>query len=212
MIPRTHLLIVVCILAGMGLTGAVIYPTLPARVPIHWNLHGQVDGYGPAWIDAFLLPVCGVVMVGIMLLVPLGFKSSQANFQKMARIYGRVCVTLALMLFAIHLVLILRAVGRPIPIQRALPIIAALSIAIVGNWMGKIRRNNVIGIRTPWTLADDEVWERTHRLAGPIMVAIGLIAAVVAPPLVGVVVLVGGLLAFAVWGFIYSFRISHKIN
>jgi uncharacterized membrane protein len=214
MIPRAHLFIVILILLADALLSAMLYPHLPARVPTHWNWRGQVDGYGPAWMDALLLPVVSWALMTLLLLAPrLGLLRS--NFALFARTYGRICVTLAAALLAIQVIVLFKVLGWPIPIERAMPVVTGLLIAILGNWMGKVRRNGLVGIRTPWTLASDEVWEKTHRLGGRIMFAWGLavaLSAIWAAPLISLAVMMGGAVVLLVWAVVYSYRAYHNLG
>jgi uncharacterized membrane protein len=148
MIPRLHLWIVMAILFAGTLLSIVIYPQLPAIVPTHWNFRGEVDGYGPRWMDTAILPACSWFIMTLMVLLPR-ITRFHANFTSFARIYGRICVSIALTFFVMHVVLVLKAAGRAVPLERMWPMITGLLIAILGNWMGKIRRNGVVGIRTP---------------------------------------------------------------
>jgi uncharacterized membrane protein len=88
-------------------------------------------------------------------------------------------------------------------------------IAMLGNWMGKIRRNFWVGIRTPWTLADDRVWEITHRQGGKIMMLYGLtvaFAGIIAPPVVAVAVLIIGALVLVAWSIAYSYIVHRRVE
>lgn len=93
------------------------------------------------------------------------------------------------------------------------PIVFGVLWIVVGNWMGKIRRNWLMGIRTRWTLKNDAVWERTHRVGGRLFVANGfvtLLAGIFLPVVAGFVVLIGGLLALTLWAFAYSWWITPR--
>jgi uncharacterized membrane protein len=132
-----------------------------------------------------------------------------------ARTYGRICVILAAFLLAIHTVVLLSAAGRPVPVSQSLASLASLLIAVVGNSMGKLHRNGLIGIRTPWTLASDEVWARTHRTGGRIMFITGLLLIPItffAPPIPGALILLSALIAIGIWAMIYSRQIHNSLG
>ena len=83
----------------------------------------------------------------------------------------------------------------------------------LGNWMGKIRRNPVMGIRTPWTLKSDYVWERTHRVGGRLMVVLGgvvALAALLLPVWTAIVIFLPGLLTLCAWAMFYSRSLARK--
>ncbi len=97
-------------------------------------------------------------------------------------------------------------------VERIVPIAVGLLFIVLGNYMGKIRKNFFIGIRTPWTLASDEVWARTHRLGGYLFVAAG--ALMVVMPLVGLggVGIVAASLIAALVPVVYSFIAYKRIE
>jgi uncharacterized membrane protein len=174
MISRIHVVLVLSILALDSLLGLAFHTAvLPERVPIHWNAAGQADGLGPAWVNAFVMPAIGWVVMALLLLAAATgpFRSGIARFP---RIYGRILVTATAVLALMHVVVLLASAGKPVPVGPALTMLAGLVVAAMGNWMGKVRRNALVGIRTPWTLADDVVWERTNRLGGRIVFVFGL--------------------------------------
>jgi uncharacterized membrane protein len=209
MILRVHRRIIFLLLTVVSLLSAAFYTILPARVPIHWNMEGQPDGFGAAWIDAFVLPACGWVLMTLAVFGPF-VKPFRPSMVRFARVYGRICVTLTSLLVAIQVIVLFSAAGKPVSTERALFVVAGLAIAIIGNWLGKIRRNTFVGIRTPWTLANDEVWEQTNRMGGRIAVVFGLVESVVsviALPSISIAFLLVGLITIGVWAMVYSYRL-----
>ena len=153
------------------------FPFLPARVPIHWDAAGNVNGYGGRWVNTFMFPA---ISLGIYLLLRfvsgvgplLGDRSSRtANTQL------RTTLLVAILLFSLVLQLCVTAISLGIAVDFAFVINLALSLLfiVLGNFMGKTRRNFWMGVRTPWTLTSEVVWERTHRVGGWLFVAVGLL-------------------------------------
>jgi uncharacterized membrane protein len=104
------------------------------------------------------------------------------------------------------------AAGYRLPVTSSAFVLTAPALAVIGNSMGKIRRNSLCGIRTPWTLASDVVWERTHRVGGRLRVAHAFALAAAAiwlPPWAAFAVLIGGLIVLCAWGMSYSWRLAH---
>jgi len=150
---------------------------LPDIVPIHWGANGQVNGYGPKWVDTFLFPL---ITIGVYVLVRVlvvagprlgGRQTTAANLQ-IAKI-----IIVGVMLFMLIIQLAILAASLGIGFDMAMVITLALSVLFIfiGNYLGRVRRNFWMGIRTPWTLTNATVWERTHRLGGWLFVAVGLI-------------------------------------
>ena len=153
------------------------FAVLPDIVPIHWGANGQANGYGPKWMGTFLYPLMSIgiyVLVRVLLAaVPrLGGRQSTTANLKVARI-----VLAGIMLFMLIIQLVTIAQSLGVGFDMTMVVMWALSLLFVflGNYMGKIQRNFWMGIRTPWTITNAIVWERTHRLGGWLFVAVGLI-------------------------------------
>jgi uncharacterized membrane protein len=130
------------------------------------------------------------------------------SFQRMRDTYGRICVIVMGGISAIQVLILIKAAGAPLSMNGAFGTIFGLMLAGVGNWLGKVRRNFWCGIRTPWTLANDTVWERTHRWGARIMVVYGLVIAVSAlllPPIGFFAVALGGGVLLVAWCLAYSY-------
>lgn len=201
---------------ALGLTVAtfaasvLVYPVLPETIPTHWNIHGQVDGYGSKTWAVFLMPGGAVAMLVLFWFLPA---LSPKNFEvdTFHDTYLFVMVTTIGLFAYLHAVILFATWAQVVgaakwfDIGRALVGGIFLFLALLGNVMGKVRRNFYIGIKVPWTLASDRVWNDTHRLAAWTMVGGSLI---------GFLVVVSGLslvIAFAVLGvsflipLVYSF-------
>ena len=165
-------LLVVGAFAAVGLK----YPGLPDPMPSHWNMAGQVDGWMPKFWGAFLVPIAMAAMWLVFLVLP---RISPRGFEMepFLRAWGVLKVTiLALMLF-IGVLVLRAATSRGALSHSAVFCALGVLFVVIGNVLGKVTRNFFVGIRTPWTLASEEVWYRTHRLAGKLFVAAGLFVA-----------------------------------
>jgi uncharacterized membrane protein len=172
---------VVLLLFAIGLGASlVLYPSLPARMPIHWNIHGNVDGWAGKPFGSLGLPA---LMLLFLLFILAGEWLSPAHFKisPFRASFNYLMVICATLMFYIH-ALVLAAALHPHRGAQARWMIGGLFVffAWMGNLLGKTRRNFWIGIRTPWTLASDAVWIATHRLGARIFVAAGIIGAIAA--------------------------------
>jgi uncharacterized membrane protein len=157
----------------------VQYASLPDPMPTHWNAAGQVNGWMPKFWGAYLFPLIMAAMWVLFLVLP---KISPRGFEMepFLRAWGVLKVTILLLMAYIG-VLVLRAARHGGELsQTAIFVAMGILFAVIGNVLGKVTRNFFVGIRTPWTLASEEVWYRTHRLAGKLFVAAGLFIAVAA--------------------------------
>ena len=130
-----------------------------------------------------------IVLAVLPRISPKGYRLE--SFQS---IYGLIQLALMTALLVTSIVALLAATNRHVTINTITPIVLGLLFIILGNYMGKLRKNFFIGIRTPWTLASDEVWVRTHRLGGWLFVAGGLaivITGVLAPSAYMPIIMIG---------------------
>jgi uncharacterized membrane protein len=214
MMSRKYVVAIFVLMALPAVAGLIARPFMPASVPVHWGMSGRPDRYGSPWELILTFAVISVVVGTLMLALPrLG--PMKGNFERFGETYGRICVTLLAGLSVITIALLMRGAGRNVPITSTLPITVGIMLAMVGNWFGKIRRNFWVGIRTPWTLANERVWEQTHRLGGKLMVlyGLGLAAAGAFLPQIGVfIVTVGGAIGLTAWSLIYSYVLYRRLG
>ena len=175
---------------GVGLTVAAwvaalaAYPYLPEKVPIHWNLRGEVDGYGQKQWAVFLTPGVMIALLGLFRVLPwLSPKPFTLDTFRGTYEFA-VALTMGLMAY-IHGLTLWAAWAGPVDLGRALIAGLCLFFALLGNVLGKVRRNFFMGVRTPWTLASERVWIDTHRLAARLFVAAGVIGFVLSLALGG---------------------------
>jgi uncharacterized membrane protein len=152
----------------------LFYHRLPNPVPIHWNLSGQVNGtmvkpWG-AILPALFITGLWLLLTLLPTISPRGFRME--GFLKTWDFL--ICLILGFILF-IEIIAFLKASGAPLNLARVVPIAVGLFLSGIGNFMGKFKKNFFVGIRTPWTLANDTVWHKTHRLGAWLFVAGGLV-------------------------------------
>ncbi|MFH0892166.1 MAG: SdpI family protein [Candidatus Falkowbacteria bacterium] len=167
------------IIPVLGVAAAVIssfyfYAHFPERVPMHWNAAGEIDGWGSRWVGAFLIPI---VILGMYLLF-LGIpyldpkKDRYEQFRKVYHVFKGFIVTF---MAIIYFLTSFSALGGDINIGLWVPGMVGVLFILLGNYMGKIKPNWFMGIRTPWTLSSEEVWNKTHRFGGKIFMLAGLV-------------------------------------
>lgn len=165
-----------------AIASVLAYPNMSEQVPTHWNAAGEVDGYSGKLTAVLIGPLGALFMWGIMLLIPVispkGFRTTEFS-----GVLNIIQVVLVAFMIAIGGMIIAAGFGHEPSVNRIVPVAIGVLLIVLGNYMGKIRKNFFIGIRTPWTLASDEVWAKTHRLGGYLFVAAGV--AIVAMTLFG---------------------------
>jgi len=188
------------------ITSAAVYPHLPARVPTHWNGAGEPNGYSGRFWGAWLIPFFLVGMWAIMWILP-AIDPRGANYAKFQTAFEAIIIALMLFLAALHVVALRAALGHPAHMERIVPLGVGILLVVIGNLLPRARPNWFVGIRTPWTLSSDRVWEKTHRLGGKLSVAGGLII-IIAGILVSQwahIVLIVVMLAITLGVMVYSY-------
>jgi uncharacterized membrane protein len=162
----------------------VAYPQLPAVVPVHWDAHGNVNGWGPKW--SLFLYGPGLMALFVLLFTALPWLSPKKfEIDSFRATYLYIMMTLVALLAYIHLLVLGAALGVTLDMSRAIMGGVCLLIALMGNVLGKVRRNFYIGVRTPWTIANEQVWNATHRFAAKTFFAggvAGLLAVILRAP------------------------------
>jgi uncharacterized membrane protein len=175
---RKYFIVGFALLATPMIATAIVYPHLPSRIPTHWNARGLVDGYGDK-SALFINPGIMIGIVGLFAVLPwLSPRHFQVDTFRPTYLYIML-VILAFMTYVQGL-LLWAAVSGHVEISKAIMGGVCLLFALLGNVMGKVRRNFYVGIRTPWTIADERVWNATHGLAAKTMVMGGLAALILA--------------------------------
>lgn len=152
-----------------------VWRDLPESMPVHWNAAGEVDGYGSRAEGALILPGTALFLWLLLSALP-AISPSGFRMEGFRSVYDRVQLAVLTFMLALHVLLIGNALGWwPMAVERAVIVFVGGLFMFLGNYLGKTTRNFFIGIRTPWTLASDEVWRRTHRLAGWLMVGGGAV-------------------------------------
>ncbi len=209
--PRGHRLLGVAFIVVALIIGAAAYSSLPADIPSHWNAAGKVDDTMPRLQGVIFMPM---IMLGMLLmfeaiiwLSPQGFRLDQ--FKGVVGIIQNVMLGF---LLTIYIAQILIGLGKDVQMERVVMIGTGLLFMLMGNYLGKLGKNFFIGIRTPWTLANDEVWVKTHRLAGWLFVIAGLLIFISAPFGAPIPFLVGGAVLAGIVPAFYSLLLYKRLE
>ena len=167
------------IIAAAFIASAIAYPRLPETIPTHWNMDGQPDGWSSRAFGALITPVILLFVWGFVRVLP-AIDPRGANYAKFGGAFEAIFDSLMLFLLGMHIVLLRAGLGYPVQIQRIAPFGIGVLLIVIGNLLPRCRPNWFVGIRTPWTLSSDRVWEKTHRFGGRLFVAAGFLIAVAA--------------------------------
>jgi uncharacterized membrane protein len=165
--------------AAMWAFALAVYSRLPNRIPSHWNLQGEVDGWMEKPWGPLLQPFIATVMLGALWVLPR-LDPRRENVERFAE-DRQLLINLIIVFFAVVQVATLGyALGWPVQVDRVILASVGLLFVGLGNYLPRIRSNWFIGIRTPWTMDNERVWRATHRVGGRTFVAAGLVMALAA--------------------------------
>lgn len=154
------------------LIGLFFYQQLPESMPSHWNINGEIDGYLPKNIAIFGIPaLMAAINVFAIVATQLDPKRNSNPDKLVNKIYWLIPI------LSVFLSIITYRVALNDNIEVTTYVVAFVGIVfmVIGNYLPKIKQNYTIGIKIPWTLNDEDVWFKTHRLAGIIWFVGGLI-------------------------------------
>ena len=184
---------------------------LPNIVPTHWDASGKVNQYGSKWISLLVMPASmiftAIMAIGLPAISPEKFKVDSFRGT-----YNYIMVLVIAMMTALHIVILEATLNGSFPLERVMAAVLFGFFALMGNVLGKVRRNFWMGIRTPWTLADERVWDQTHRMAARIWTAGGALGVLLA--LIGVPfgIWMTYLMAICFWPVVMSYVIYRRIG
>jgi uncharacterized membrane protein len=193
-------------LLGAAVFSAVVYSDLPDRIPTHWNMSGEVDGWSSRLVGAASLPLVGLGIWALLQWLPR-IDPLRQNYEKFRPTYDVAINVIVVFIAAAHVFVLGAALGWPMRVERAMPIGIGVLCILVGNVLPRARRNWMFGVRTPWTMSNERVWDRTHRVAGYLFVALGaaLLVAAALPLALPVNVIMVSLAVVAAITVIYSY-------
>ena len=179
--------------------GVYFYNLLPDIVPIHWNIEGEVDNYASKNYTVILIPIITLAMLVLFRFLPM-LDPKKDKYEKFADIYEIIQAAIIGFFTYMYFVTMVAALNAEMNVGMYVMFGIGVLFILMGNYLGKVRQNYFVGIKTPWTLENEEVWNKTHRLGGWCFVLAGLIF--VAQAFVGVM---------SIWVFVLAIVISSLV-
>lgn len=176
MSTRTTMIVVLTMIAIATLAGLLLWNQLPDQIASHWNIQDQVDGYLPKFWGVFMLPLIALGIFVLFLVVPAidPLKVNIAQFREVFNLF--IVLIVGFMLYLYGLTLAWSLGYDTFKMSNALLPAIGLLFIFIGFMMRQAKRNFFIGIRTPWTLSSDAVWNETHRIGAVLFIISGILA------------------------------------
>ena len=153
------------------LAGLLLWNQLPDRIPSHWNVAGEIDGWSSKPFAVFGLPL---MMAAIQWLCVLGTHADPKKANHGEKVLQLVLWIIPVLSVVMHTIVYATALGKEVRVEMIMPVLIGIVLAVIGNYLPKCKQNYTIGIKILWTLNSEENWNRTHRFAGRLWVVCGL--------------------------------------
>jgi uncharacterized membrane protein len=196
------------------IASAYLWNDLPQEVPTHFNFKGEADAWGPKWINALLIPAIGVLTYFGLIFLPL--IDPKKRIESTQKPIAAIRIILALFMVFIYLFIMAASLGSSINFAVYIQVGVGMLIMVLGNYMNSVKQNYFIGVKTPWTLENGEVWKKTHRLTSKLWTIAGLsmicIPFVFKQELIQMSIYVAVVLVIAFVPILYSYLIFQRIT
>lgn len=188
---------------------AYLYPDAPERVPIHFNINGEPDGWGNR-NSLFIGPlILGIVGIFIYVLISNIRRIDPKRFgDGDDRVFQQVALVTQAFLCCLNLLILYGSMHPEVLIQKLLIAFIGLIVSVFGLYMSKLKQNYFAGFKLPWTLESEANWISTHRLAGKLWFAGGVLilpASILLNGEVLSVVFVSIMVVLVVWPSVHSY-------
>ncbi|ENQ3107165.1 Uncharacterized membrane protein [Bacillus sp. 491mf] len=151
----------------------IVWPKLPAEVPVHWGADDKVNNYASKQFSMIFDIGIMIFLYVVFTLVPR-IDPKKDNYEKFRKSVTIMSNAILFVLFVMNMSALLVGLGYDIPIGSVGGMIVGLLFLIIGNYLPQCKPNYFIGIRTPWTLSNEEVWRKTHRFSGKVFIVLGI--------------------------------------
>lgn len=169
-------ILVLILIAAAVIAGALLWGQLPEQMASHWNVNNEVDGYMPKFWGVFMMPLVTLGMLALFLVLP-NIDPLKANIAQFRGAFNLFIVLITVFMLYIHgLTLVWNMGYRNFEMGAAMMPFMGLLFIFIGYLLRQAKRNFFIGIRTPWTLSSDTVWEKTHQLGSVLFMVSGVLA------------------------------------
>ena len=209
---RKLLIFELLLIAAAIIATVLLYPQLPVHVATHWGMNGQPNGYSPRGALWAIGPGFLALIMGLSIALPW-LSPRRFDVDDFRSTYNFIMLAIFLMMAYCYAIILWAGIGLHIDIMRFVLGGVCLFIAAIGNVLSKVRRNFYIGVRTPWTLANERVWHATHRFAAKCFVIwglTGLVLALAGVPIVPIAAILAGVLAPVVYSLVFYKQLERR--
>ncbi len=143
--------------------GLVLWNKLPEKLPTHWNFAGEIDGWSG---KAFAVVFIPLIMLAFHLVCTVATSCDPKTQNFNGKVFGLVLWICPVLSLLCTTATYSAALGFDVRVEFIIPLFMGILFLIIGNYLPKCKQNHTIGIKIPWTLGNEDNWNKTHRLAG----------------------------------------------
>ena len=149
-----------------------MWDKLPEQVPVHWNINGDVDDYATKTQAVFLMPL---ILVAFHWICVVGTSLDPKKQNINDKMFTLVLWIIPVISLLCNSMVYATALGHKVSVEIIMPLFMGALFVVIGNYFPKCKQSYTVGIKIPWTLNDEENWNKTHRMAGFLWVVGGII-------------------------------------
>ncbi len=209
---NTEIIILILVIIPF-LAAAFFWERLPDRLAIHFNTDGNANGFGSKAVGLLFLPVLNVLVYFLLKFLPQLTKSKE-TLEQLSRRYNSVRLLIHCFITALYLIIVLYTLEQKLNVLLFLAYGILILLLVTGNYLNNLKPNNFFGIRTVWTMRNDEVWRKTHHFTSRLWVLASLLVMMILPFLSQLLlsrILILYFIVIAIPPIIYSYVLSKKI-
>lgn len=208
--PKTFCFLSALIVGVAIFLSVVLYPHMPEMMASHWGVSGEVNGYMPKFWGLFLMPMVSLGMLGLFWFIPK-IDPLKKNIDSFRAYYDEFVLVLLLFLFYMHGATLVWNLGIVFDMGIAVVAPIGLLFIFIGRILEHSKRNWFVGIRTPWTLSSDVVWDKTHAFGARLfrMAGFAILLSLLYPPALFPVVFISAIGASLV-PIVYSYVLYRR--
>lgn len=206
---KLNIILSCIILVAPMIFGMIVWNKLPESMPIHWGVHGEVNGWSSKPFAVFVLPLLILAIHGVCIFASRKDFRNKKQSPKVMGLVLWICPLLSLMANSLTYAV---ALGKEINVLFVVSLTMGALFVIIGNYLPKCQQNRMVGIRIIWTLKNEANWNATHRFAGKVWVIGGLLlmASSLLPYSILPWVMIALLVVFIGLPVLYSYRFHKK--
>ena len=210
---KKNKIIILGIISLSFIIAIYVYPQMPEKMASHWNTQGEVDNYMSKFWSLFLMPIISIGLFLLFILIPK-IDPLKENIEKFRKYFDGFIVLIMIFLFYVYLLTIFWNIGIRFNMTQFMMPALGILFYYCGILVENAKRNWFIGIRTPWTLSNEKVWDKTHKIGGKLFKVTGIIAFLgIFLPKYAIFFVIIPVISVAVYTIIYSyFEHQKEIN